>query len=259
MPGAVAVRTAPTLFATSRPTPPAPAAHATPARGAMRGRVFAIAAATQTYTRTYPVDSACGLAGQTARVGSRLPVSTKDHLRATWLTSPSRFSSSLRRSHRVACSMLSPTPFRRGADMKRRDLISSALGITAGAAGLMFPGLPAIGSTLAGRSTVRPSAQVADPSFASGAVIAAFPTGLVIRSASGQRAIRTHAQTVTWKETFIPTGTIQLGDVVDVSGRPQMDESLLADRIWVNIVRFEFTARDPRARVRGTHAAQSST
>jgi hypothetical protein len=144
--------------------------------------------------------------------------------------------------------MLSPTPFRRGADMKRRDLISSALGITAGAAGLMFPGLPAIGSTLAGRSTVRPSAQVADPSFASGAVIAAFPTGLVIRSASGQRAIRTHAQTVTWKETFIPTGTIQLGDVVDVSGRPQMDESLLADRIWVNIVRFEGSLLAIRAR-----------
>lgn len=80
-----------------------------------------------------------------------------------------------------------------------------------------------------------------DPTYAGGKVVSKSPDGIVLKSSAGVRGVRVPVETVVWKEFDVTPEVIELGDWVDVKGRPLDDGTLVANSGWtfVNIGRLD--------------------
>ncbi len=129
----------------------------------------------------------------------------------------------------------------------RKTFLGAVGGTVATVVGFLYPGLaravasPTTGSRTAPGGTSAATPAGADPTYASGEVVARTSEGLVLRSAAGTRAVRLPSATVVWKEFDVTPDAIHLHDWVDAKGTPLADGSLLARSGWVfvNIGRRE--------------------
>ncbi len=128
----------------------------------------------------------------------------------------------------------------------RKTFLGTVGGTVAMVVGFLYPELArAVASPTAGSRTAPGGTSVtptgADPTYASGEVVASTPEGLVLQSAAGTRAVRLPSATLVWKVFDVTPDAIQLHDWVDAKGTPLADGSLLARSGWVfvNIGRRE--------------------
>lgn len=118
--------------------------------------------------------------------------------------------------------------------MARRTFLRAVGGVTAAAAGFLYPGVADAARRAAGSSrTIISLPQGPDPTYAGGEVISKTPNGVVLATPTATRAVRIPSQHVVWKELDGTLDVIQLHDWVDVKGEPQTDGSLLALSGWI--------------------------
>ena len=131
----------------------------------------------------------------------------------------------------------------------RRGFLQRVAGVSAGAAGLLYPGAErALGFGSTARGAVREGTLLLephgpDPTYAGGDVVAQTDNGIVLQAAGTSRGVRIPATTVVWKETEVGPDVIATGDWLDVKGSPQDDGTLLATSgmVFVNIGRRDGT------------------